>query len=703
MLTRSPTTGEAPDASQGLVPAYPPLTEAWQRAMVNSADVSSIATDLTGTIRIFTAGAERLFGYAAADMTSRALRHDLFDPPEPVARGADGVYEVACIRQDGRRVPAQVAVTALRDAHGVVIGRLFVCNEMAPLPWQASIAGMREGIQIIDRRWRHVYVNAAAAKQSIYSSAELTGRTMMECYPGIESVPLFAVLKTVMDTGVARQLDTEFLFPDGTRRWFDLSIEPDANGILIRSMDLTEQRIAVQALHKAGELQRAMFTSATFSVVITDEKGDIQVFNAGAERMLGYAAAEVVNRMTPADLSDPEELVARATALSLERGTPVALGFDALVFKASRQIEDIYELTYIRKDRSRLPAVVSVTALRDSEQAIIGYLLIGTDNTARHQVELLRRDQRRFKDEFLSHVSHELRSPLTAIKQFSTILLNGLAGELNKEQRQYQEIVVKNIRQLQAMIDDLLEVTRLETGQLPLDLAAVSVSDTVLDVIETLQVTAAAKGVTLAQTIDAGLPFALADPMRLRQILIILLDNAVKFTPAGGAVTVRVHPLQEDPRRLLLEVSDTGCGISPDMTTRVFERLYQESTSTETSRKGLGLGLYICKELVTRQGGHIWVTRGLVEGTTFSFTLPVVSVDTSMAPLLTGDRWPGDTVALIAVEASLPTAWPSSEAEAEWAHEARSLLLRCLRRDRDSVLPTVQVDQTRRTDRFFVA
>ena len=141
------------------------------------------------------------------------------------------------------------------------------------------------------------------------------------------------------------------------------------------------------ALLKTGALQNAILNSANFSSIATDEKGVIQLFNVGAERMLGYAAADVINKITPADISDPQEVITRAKALSAELGTPITPGFEALVFKASRGIEDIYELTYIRKDGSRFPAIVSVTALRDAQNVIIGYLLIGTDNTARKQAE----------------------------------------------------------------------------------------------------------------------------------------------------------------------------------------------------------------------------------------------------------------------------------------------------------------------------
>src|ERR1700680_4610327 len=141
------------------------------------------------------------------------------------------------------------------------------------------------------------------------------------------------------------------------------------------------------ALLKTGALQNAMFNSASFSSIATDEKGVIQLFNVGAERMLGYEAADVLNKITPADISDPQEMIARAEALSVELATTITPGFEALVFKASRGIEDIYELTYIRKDGSRFPAVVSVTALRDERGGIIGYLLIGTDNSARKRAE----------------------------------------------------------------------------------------------------------------------------------------------------------------------------------------------------------------------------------------------------------------------------------------------------------------------------
>src|SRR5476649_785819 len=181
--------------------------------------------------------------------------------------------------------------------------------------------------------------------------------------------------------------------PDGSRISAIVNISPQKNqhGEITAAIncfyEITARKQTEAALLEAGALQSAIFNSANFSSIATDAKGVIQIFNVGAERMLGYTAAEVMNKITPADISDPQEVIARATALSAELATTITPGFEALVFKALRGIEDIYELTYIRKDGSRFPAIVSVTALRDDQDAIIGYLLIGTDNTARKQVE----------------------------------------------------------------------------------------------------------------------------------------------------------------------------------------------------------------------------------------------------------------------------------------------------------------------------
>ena len=208
-----------------------------------------------------------------------------------------------------------------------------------------------------------------------------------------------------------------------TRRAANLNLAADtAEGI-------TEVR-RQEALLKTGALQNAILNSANFSSIATDAKGVIQIFNVGAERMLGYAAADVMNKITPADISDPQEVIARAQALSLELSTPITPGFEALVFKASRGIEDIYELTYIRKDGSRFPAVVSVTALRDAQDTIIGYLLIGTDNTARQQVE----EERMKLDQRLRDQQFYTRSLIESnIDAMITTDPRGIITDVNKQ------------------------------------------------------------------------------------------------------------------------------------------------------------------------------------------------------------------------------------------------------------------------------
>src|SRR4249919_500213 len=205
--------------------------------------------------------------------------------------------------------------------------------------------------------------------------------------------PGFEALVFKASRGIEDIYELTYIRKDGSRFPAVVSVtalrdaQENIIGYLLIGTDNTARKQAEEALLKAGALQNAIFNSANFSSIATDAKGVIQIFNVGAERMLGYVGVDVVNQITPADISDTEELIARAAALSLEFKMPIAPGFEALVFKAARGIEDIYELTYIRKDGSRFPAIVSVTALRDDQDAIIGYLLIGTDNTARKQAE----------------------------------------------------------------------------------------------------------------------------------------------------------------------------------------------------------------------------------------------------------------------------------------------------------------------------
>ena len=649
---------------------------ALQSAIFNSANFSSIATDAKGVIQIFNVGAERMLGYTASEVMNKITPADISDPQELIARakslsvelatpitpgfealvfkasrGIEDIYELTYIRKDGSRFPAVVSVTALRDAQDSIIGYLLI----------------------------------------------------------------------------------------GT--------------------DNTARRLAEEALLKAGALQRAIFNSANFSSIATDAKGVIQIFNVGAERMLGYTAAEVMNKITPADISDPQELVARAKTLSVELATPITPGFEALVFKASRGIEDIYELTYIRKDGSRFPAVVSVTALRDALDAIIGYLLIGTDNTARKLVEEEQKksDQRlrdqqfytrsliesnidalmttdpsgiisdvnkqmealtgctrdeligapfkdfftdperaeagikrvlseksindyeltarardgkqtvvsynattfydrnrklqgvfaaardvterkrvemelkqakavaesanRTKSDFLASMSHEIRTPMNAIMGIADLLAK---TSLSPEQEKYVQVFRRAGDNLLNLINDILDLSKVEASQLELERTGFSLKEQLEIVNEMVAARAHGKGLDLECDIAPDVPSELVgDPTRLRQVLLNLLGNAVKFTESGKvSLHVTREPNTAIRDALRFTVTDTGIGIPPEKLERVFERFTQADTSTTRRFGGSGLGLTISKRLVELMGGRIWVESEVGKGSMFAFTLP---------------------------------------------------------------------------------
>jgi PAS domain S-box-containing protein len=547
-----------------------------------------------------------------------------------------------------------------------------------------------------------------------------------------------------------------------------------------------------ESLLNAGALQSAIFSSANFSSIATDANGVIQIFNVGAERMLGYAAVDVMNKVTPADISDPQEVIARATALSLEFGRPIAPGFEALVFKASRGIEDIYELTYCRKDGSRLPAVVSVTALRDARDAIIGYLLIGTDNTARKQVEEERQrlDQRlrdqhfytrsliesnidplmatdprgiitdvnkqtealtgctrdeligspfkdhftdpvlaqaginrvlaegkvtnyeltarardgaetavsynattfydrhrslqgvfasardmtelkaiastlqqknveledasRMKSEFLANMSHELRTPLNAIIGFSEVLRDGLIGTLTEPQRGFIGDIFSSGKHLLSLINDILDLSKVEAGKMSLDLESVPIPSLFVNSLSIIREKAAARHIHLEMHVAEELGAIQADARKVKQIVYNLLSNAVKFTVDGGNVTLRAgrvpraavgqlagpwagrsFSIAESAFTEFLEVSvtDSGIGISADGLEHLFKPFSQIDSGLARKFEGTGLGLAMVKILTELHGGAVAVESAVGEGSRFTAWLPVRgSEDDAIAP-----------------------------------------------------------------------
>src|ERR1700731_1666351 len=299
------------------------------------------------------------------------------------------------------------------------------------------------------------------------------------------------------------------------------------------------------ALLKTGALQNAILTSANFSIIATDEKGIIQLFNVGAERMLGYLAAEVVNKINPSDIHDPEEEEARAQALSLELSTTITSGFEALAFKASRGIEDIYELTYICKDGSRFPAIVSITALRDDYGHIIGYLLIGTDNSVRKQVELelnkamaVAEKANLAKSDFLSHMSHELRTPLSAILGFAQLMESGSPSPTASQKRSIDQILQAGWYLLE-LINEILDLALIESGKLSLSLEPISLAEVMHECKDMIEQQALKRGISVVFP-QFDIPcFVKADRTRVKQVFINLLSNAIKYNRPHGTVVVQ--------------------------------------------------------------------------------------------------------------------------------------------------------------------
>ncbi len=396
----------------------------------------------------------------------------------------------------------------------------------------------------------------------------------------------------------------------------------------------TSEERRQKAILKTGALQTAILNSANFSSIATDAKGVIQIFNVGAERMLGYAAADVLNKITPADISDPQELIARAEILSKEMGTLITPGFEALVFKAARGIEDIYELTYIRKDGSRFPAVVSVTALRDAQGSVIGYLLIGTDNTARKQVETERAQLYEVLQEkntelesaksvaekanlaksvFLSRMSHELRTPLNAILGFAQLLEVGSPPPTVTQILRLQQIIKAGWYLLE-LINEILDLAVIESGKLSLSREPVSLTEVMHECQAMIESQAQQHGIHVEFVPFDATWFAYADRTRVKQVIINLLSNAIKYNREHGTVSVVCRAV--DAERLSISIKDSGAGLSAEKLAQLFQpfnRLGQETGHEE----GTGIGLVVTKQLVELMGGRIGVESSVGVGSEF--------------------------------------------------------------------------------------
>jgi signal transduction histidine kinase len=393
------------------------------------------------------------------------------------------------------------------------------------------------------------------------------------------------------------------------------------------------------SLLKAGALHDAILNSVNFSSIATDAQGVIQIFNIGAERMLGYLAADVIDKLSPADISDPQELIARACALSLELGTVIKPGFEALAFKASHGIEDIYELTYIRKDGSRFPAVVSVTALRDPQDKVIGYLLIGTDNPARQreifekkkaQLEILRlnseleeRVRQRTRQleianeelgAFSYSISHDLRSPLATINGFSQLLLKSDGSQLSEKGHHYLDRIRSGAVNMGKLIDGLLSLV--QTARATLSRDDVDLAAMANNLVQELRDSEPDRLVEV--NIQAGLKIN-GDPAMVAVIMQNLIANSWKYSSKASNARIDIGSETTEGGVTCIFVRDNGAGFDMAQVGQLFETFHRLHQDTEF--KGTGIGLANVRRMVERHGGRVRAEAAIGQGATFRFTL----------------------------------------------------------------------------------
>ena len=417
----------------------------------------------------------------------------------------------------------------------------------------------------------------------------------------------------------------------------------------------------------------------------TDSTGDVTSWNVGAERMLGYAEAGIVGHNFSC-LFTPEDIENRVPEKQLDKA-----------LQTGRAEDEGWRVTGNEK---QFWANVNITALLEDATPDRGFAIIVRDVTERRKTAIIleeaRSDRTRLQEKFFSHVSHELRTPLTAIYFFTTNVLDGLLGDLTPKQREHLGFALDNVKQLKDMVSDLLDITRVETHKLSVEPQHTSLTKLIAEVQSTCRTNAAAKNISLRADVTPDLPFVWADPARVKQILINLIDNGIKFTPEGGTVSVASRPIVEGEDFLCLSVSDTGCGISPENREAIFDRLAQVRSRAEASRSGLGLGLFIARELVSRHAGRIWVESRLGQGSTFYFTLPLFSLAKLCAHVLTPSNLEKGSVILIAVDiVAIERA-----VQADVLPEIRSVLERCIHAGQDVLLPSMTDAESVET--FFI-
>ncbi|HWU84251.1 MAG TPA: PAS domain S-box protein, partial [Rhodocyclaceae bacterium] len=512
--------------------------------------------------------------------------------------------------------------------------------------YRSLVEGARDyAIMQLDLDGRVAAWNAGAENIKGYRAAEILGRHFSVFYPPEMLTPGFLDAKLAHARQAGHDDDEGWrLRKDGSRFWASVTITPiyDENGALIGyskiARDLSARREREQALRTLSAMQQAILDNAGVAIIAsTREDGVITLFNPSAERLLGYAADEVIGRHTPELFHDRAEVAAHARLLTMELGTPVEPGFEAFVAKARRGQVDTHEWTYITKTGRRKPVLLSVTGLFDEQRVLLGFVGLAIDLTEQklHEAEIeaareIAERATHAKSEFLANMSHEIRTPMNAILGMTQLVLQ---GELAPQQRDRLDKAHAASKALLAILNDILDYSKIEAGRLELEQREFALDTVLHNALALFGAQAAQKGLQLRLEAPPQMPGPLlGDPLRISQVLGNLLGNAIKFT-SSGEIVLKLDVLAQHAHasRLRIGVSDTGIGMDEAQMVRLFAPFSQADTSITRRFGGTGLGLSISKSLVELMGGSLAVHSTPGQGSTFSFTLELAHAGSAAA------------------------------------------------------------------------